>query len=137
MGLRYAVITSVTRDDLPDGGAGHFARVVRQLKADIPGLAVEVLIPDFQGSRAALETVLESGVDVLNHNLETVPELYPRVRPQAGYDRSLELLARARDWAKDSVQAVRTKSGLMLGLGETGSSCSGFSPIWPPRDAPS
>jgi lipoyl synthase len=119
MGLRYAVITSVTRDDLPDGGAGHFARVVRQLKADIPGLAVEVLIPDFQGSRAALETVLESGVDVLNHNLETVPDLYSRVRPQAGYARSLELLARARDWAKDSEKAVRTKSGLMLGLGET------------------
>lgn len=119
MGLRYAVITSVTRDDLPDGGAEHFARVVRQLKTDIPGLAVEVLIPDFQGSRAALETVLESGVDVLNHNLETVPDLYPRVRPQAGYARSRELLARARDWAKEREQAVRTKSGLMLGLGET------------------
>ena len=119
MGLRYAVITSVTRDDLPDGGADHFARVVRQLKADIPGLVVEVLIPDFQGSRAALETVLESGVDVLNHNLETVPDLYPRVRPQAGYARSLELLARVRDWAKERRQAVRTKSGLMLGLGET------------------
>ncbi|SMP41096.1 lipoic acid synthetase [Desulfonatronum zhilinae] len=119
MGLRYAVITSVTRDDLPDGGANHFAGVVRQLKADLPGLAVEVLIPDFQGSRAALETVLESGVDVLNHNLETVPDLYPLVRPQAGYARSLELLARSRDWAKTRNQAVRTKSGLMLGLGET------------------
>ncbi|WP_051822272.1 lipoyl synthase [Desulfonatronum thiodismutans] len=119
MGLRYAVITSVTRDDLPDGGAEHFARVVRQLKTNIPGLAVEVLIPDFQGSRDALETVLESGVDVLNHNLETVPDLYPRVRPQAGYARSLELLARARDWAKEREQNVHTKSGLMLGLGET------------------
>lgn len=119
MGLRYTVITSVTRDDLPDGGAGHFARVVRQLKADIPGLTIEVLIPDFQGNQAALEAVLASGVDVLNHNLETVPELYTKVRPQAGYVRSLELLARTRDWAQEQSRGIRTKSGLMLGLGET------------------
>lgn len=119
MDLHYVVITSVTRDDLPDGGASHFARVVHRVKTDITGLSVEVLIPDFQGNRRALEIVLESGVDVLNHNLETVPELYTRVRPQADYFRSLELLARSRYWAGKTNRPLRTKSGLMLGLGET------------------
>ncbi|SDB25117.1 lipoic acid synthetase [Desulfonatronum thiosulfatophilum] len=123
MGLTYAVITSVSRDDLPDGGAGHFARVISQLKQEIPGLTVETLIPDFQGREESLATVLTSGVDVLNHNLETVPELYPRVRPQAAYHRSLELLDRAKAWSISSANgqfsALRTKSGLILGLGET------------------
>ncbi|GAB6059808.1 lipoyl synthase [Desulfonatronum parangueonense] len=122
MGLAYVVITSVSRDDLPDGGASHFTRVVSRLKQDIPDLTVEVLIPDFQGREESLKTVLAAGVDVLNHNLETVPELYPRVRPQAEYHRSLELLSRAKAWSKshNSVStAVRTKSGLILGLGET------------------
>lgn len=123
LGVAHAVITSVTRDDLPDGGAAHFARVVNQLKNDIPGLTVEALIPDFQGIRQSLETVLASGVDILNHNLETVPELYAQVRPQARYQRSLELLARARQWADKPETShrrqPRTKSGLILGLGET------------------
>ncbi len=119
MGLHYVVITSVTRDDLPDGGAGHFARVVHRVKTDITGLRIEVLIPDFQGSRRALETVLESGVDVLNHNLETVAEFHAQVRPQADYFRSLELLVRGRDWAEKKNRPLRTKSGLMLGMGET------------------
>jgi lipoic acid synthetase len=116
LGLRYAVITSVTRDDLPDGGAGHFARVIRELKNTLAGIMVEALVPDFQGSGEALETVLDAGVDVLNHNVETVPRLYPAVRPQAMYRRSLELLERAGKTAG----GVKTKSGLMVGLGETG-----------------
>ncbi|MFZ5426008.1 MAG: lipoyl synthase [Thermodesulfobacteriota bacterium] len=115
LGLRHAVITSVTRDDLPDGGAAHFAATVRAVRQALPDAAVEVLIPDFQGDRDALSTVLTSGPEVLNHNLETVPELYAAVRPQAVYARSLELLARA----KASGAPVKTKSGLMLGLGET------------------
>ncbi|MDR1625092.1 MAG: lipoyl synthase [Spirochaetia bacterium] len=115
LGLGYAVITSVTRDDLPDGGAGHFARVIRELKNTLAGIVVEALVPDFQGSGEALETVLGAGVDVLNHNVETVPRLYPAVRPQALYPRSLGLLERAGKTAG----GVRTKSGLMVGLGET------------------
>lgn len=114
MGISHAVITSVTRDDLPDGGAGHFARVVSRLKSDHPGLCVETLIPDFLGDTRALAAVLESGVDILNHNVETVPELYPLVRPQAAYRRSLDLLAAVRP-----APGVRSKSGLILGLGET------------------
>jgi lipoic acid synthetase len=130
LGLRYAVVTSVTRDDLPDGGAAQFARVIHELKTSLPGIMVETLIPDFQGSLEALKTVLEAGPDVLNHNVETVPRLYPAVRPQAVYERSLELLRRA-----GTVQGVRsgqdapggifcgagirTKSGLMAGLGES------------------
>lgn len=114
MGLRYAVITSVTRDDLPDGGAGHFARTIRLIKENIPGTLVEVLIPDFGGSEEALLQVLEAGPDVLNHNLETTLEIYPRInRPGAHYFRSLELLRKAASYA------AITKSGLMLGLGET------------------
>jgi len=114
MGLRYAVVTSVTRDDLPDGGAAHFAATIRELRRLIPGTRVEVLIPDFQGDRSALLTVLAARPDVLNHNIESVPRLYPQVRPQADYLRSLALLKRAR--AFDS--GIATKSGLMLGLGE-------------------
>ncbi len=115
MGLSYVVITSVTRDDLPDGGAGLFAETIQRVRAQIPGVLVEVLIPDFQGDAEALRTVVTARPDVLNHNVETVPRLYPRVRPEAIYRRSLELLRRAGEF--DPSLAV--KSGLMLGLGES------------------
>lgn len=115
LGLEYVVITSVTRDDLPDGGAGHFASVVREVKQLNFGVKIEVLIPDFRGEAAPLRAVLDSGVDVLSHNLETVPRLYSEVRPQADYHRSLELLRRA----KAIKNGVYTKSGIMVGLGET------------------
>ncbi len=115
MGLRYVVVTSVTRDDLPDGGAGHFAGTIRRIRDRIPGALVEVLIPDFQGDEAALETVLSARPDVLNHNIETVPRLYPVARPRADYRRSLELLRRAGAWTP----RIPAKSGMMLGLGET------------------
>jgi len=113
--LRHVVITSVTRDDLPDGGAAIFAATIRQLKRRDSALGVEVLIPDFQGNWDALATVMEAGPDILNHNLETVPRLYSRVRPKAIYTQSLELLRRARALAP----RIPTKSGLMAGLGET------------------
>jgi lipoic acid synthetase len=116
LGLRHAVITSVTRDDLPDGGASIFAEVIRKIHTYLPGCSVEVLIPDFQGSLEALRLVLAAGPEVLNHNIETVPRLYHRVRPGAIYARSLELLRRAKDLAPN----IRTKSGLMMGLGEDG-----------------
>jgi lipoyl synthase len=115
MKLRYVVVTSVTRDDLPDGGAGHFAATINALKGTIAGVQIEVLIPDFQGSREALQTVLAARPDVLNHNMETVRRLYASVRPQAEYDRSLELLARVKTIAS----SIPAKSGIMLGLGET------------------
>ena len=115
MGLRHAVITSVNRDELEDGGAAIFAETIRKIRAYIPGCAVEVLIPDFKGSRTALQTVMDARPDVLNHNVETVPRLYRRVRPQAVYRRSLELLRRAKELAPTEL----TKSGIMLGLGET------------------
>ena len=114
MGLGYVVITSVTRDDLPDGGAGFFAETIKELRKNIQEVFVEILIPDFQGDKAALQTVLEARPDVLNHNIETVPRLYPVVRPEADYRRSLECLR----WAKQYAPAIPTKSGLMLGLGE-------------------
>ena len=114
MGLKYVVVTSVTRDDLPDGGASLFAQTIKEIRSRMADACVEVLIPDFQGSEDALHTVLSAHPDVLNHNIETVPRLYPRVRPQAIYQRSLELLQRAHEY--DS--ALPTKSGLMLGLGE-------------------
>ena len=114
MKLRYVVVTSVTRDDIGDGGASHFATTIQALRETIPGVQVEVLIPDFQGRRSALETVLAARPDVLNHNMETVRRLYPAVRPQADYDRSLELLARVM--RIDA--AIPAKSGIMLGLGE-------------------
>jgi lipoic acid synthetase len=119
LGLRYVVITSVTRDDLPDGGAAHFASVIRALKAALPEILVEVLIPDFQGEQPPLEAVLAARPDVLNHNVETVPRLYPAVRPQAVYERSLELLRRAKKITAGRAGTVKTKSGLMAGLGET------------------
>jgi lipoic acid synthetase len=114
LGLRHVVITSVTRDDLPDGGASQFAATVRAIHRQLPEATVEVLIPDLNGSRTALETVLTAMPDVLNHNVETVPRLYPRVRPRANYRRSLGVLA----WAKTFMPQIVTKSGLMLGLGE-------------------
>ncbi len=115
MGLEYVVITSVTRDDLADGGAAVFAATISALREEVPGIRVEVLIPDFQGNARALYDVLDAAPDILNHNIETVRRLYPRVRPQAGYRQSLELLRRAHDHAPD----IPTKSGIMLGLGET------------------
>ena len=114
MNLRYVVVTSVTRDDLPDGGAGLFATTIRQIRHKIPQAQIEVLIPDFQGERHALETVLRAGPNVLNHNVETVPRLYATVRPEAVYQRSLKLLARASAFKA----SIPVKSGLMLGLGE-------------------
>jgi len=114
LGLRHAVVTSVTRDDLPDGGASVFAATIRAIRRLSPGTSVEVLIPDLQGSHDALAKVMAARPDVLNHNLETVPRLYRRVRPKAVYGRSLELLARAGQVDGDAI----TKSGLMVGLGE-------------------
>lgn len=143
LGLRHVVVTSVTRDDLPDGGAAHFAATVAALRAAVPAATVEVLIPDFLGDGHALGAVLEAGPDVLGHNLETVPRLYPLVRAEAHYGRSLRLLERAADWARGlrrhlcvaggpepaarrraDLAGGRTrrplvKTGLMLGLGET------------------
>ncbi len=115
LGLKHVVVTSVTRDDLPDGGAAHFAAVLRRIRADHPGLTAEVLIPDFQGDEQALVRVLAEEPDVLNHNVETAPGLYGRIRPQAVYGRSLKLLRRA----KTLDPRISTKSGLMVGLGET------------------
>ena len=115
MGLRYAVVTSVNRDDEADGGAHIFARTIEEIRSRVPGCKVEVLIPDFRGDWNALETVLAARPDVLNHNMETVPRLYRRVRKGAVYERSLELLRRAREHAPE----MPTKTGMMLGLGET------------------
>ena len=115
LGIRHVVITSVTRDDLDDGGALQFAGCIEAVRAFDPSITVEVLIPDFQGSLPALKLVLDSSPTVLNHNVETVPRLYPEVRPQANYERSVELLWRARSEAP----GIITKSGLMVGLGET------------------
>jgi lipoyl synthase len=115
MNLGYIVITSVTRDDLPDGGAGHFAKTVAAVRAALPKARIEVLIPDFNGNTAALDVVLEAKPDVLNHNMETVARIYSKVRPKAYYGRSLSLLANAKCSAPD----IFTKSGFMLGLGET------------------
>ncbi len=113
--LKYVVVTSVTRDDLADGGAAIFADTIKQLRKHIRDVKIEVLIPDFAGSQAALEIVLAAAPNVLNHNLETVPNLYPAVRPEAIYSRSLKLLKTAARL----VPSIPTKSGLMLGLGET------------------
>jgi lipoic acid synthetase len=119
LALRFAVVTSVNRDDLPDGGAAHFASTIRQIRSLSPECGVEVLIPDFLGEPAALEAVLEARPEVLNHNLETVPRLYPALRPQADYRRSLQVLSRARQWADDFQAPVRVKTGIMVGVGET------------------
>lgn len=115
LNLRYAVITSVTRDDLDDGGAALFAATITAIRRRRPEVTIEVLIPDLQGNWAALATIVAAGPNVLNHNIETVPRLYPRVRPEASYHRSLALLAEV----KRLQPALPTKSGLMVGLGET------------------
>ncbi|MBS1113803.1 MAG: lipoyl synthase [Nitrospirae bacterium] len=114
LGLSYVVITSVTRDDLPDGGAGHFARTVSAVRRYAPGAKVEVLTPDFNGAESSIDTVLRARPDVFNHNVETVPRLYSSVRPLADYQRSLSLLA----YIKKTAPGIQIKSGLMLGLGE-------------------
>jgi lipoic acid synthetase len=113
MGVKHAVITSVNRDELPDGGAEIFAETIRQARRVNPDITIEVLIPDFQGEKWALDIVLNEKPDILNHNTETVPRLYRRVRPQAKYERSLQVIR----WAKDA--GFTTKSGVMVGLGET------------------
>jgi len=115
LGLQHAVITSVDRDDIEDAGAGHFAQTVRAVNKHAPGCKVELLIPDLNGALDDLATIMESGVQVLNHNVETVPRLYRKVRPCSGYIRSLSILR----WAKELDPKVLTKSGLMVGLGET------------------
>jgi len=115
MGLRHAVITSVDRDDLKDGGAAMFARTIRLVRERLPGCSVEVLIPDFKGDPDALRTVLAAEPEILNHNIETVPRLFRVVRSGGNYRRSLDLLARAKAWCRCGL----TKSGMMVGLGET------------------
>jgi lipoic acid synthetase len=115
LGLRHAVITSVDRDDLRDGGATIFARTIRAIRRRSPGTSIEVLTPDFQGDRDAIRTVVEARPDIFNHNTETVPRLYRRIRPRAVYERSLGLLAYVKELDPDMV----TKSGVMVGLGET------------------
>ncbi|HEX2385376.1 MAG TPA: lipoyl synthase [Candidatus Binatia bacterium] len=115
LGLDHIVVTSVDRDDLPDGGSAHFAQTVFWIKQLNPGIRVEVLIPDFKGDERAIETVVRSGIDILNHNVETVPRLYKKVRPGSVYRRSLEVLKTAKALRAE----VLTKSGLMLGVGET------------------
>jgi lipoyl synthase len=113
--LTYVVVTSVTRDDLSDGGARHFAEVIRSVRKLMPESGIEVLVPDFQGNPEALKIVLDANPDVLNHNMETVPRLYPLVRPEAVYKRSLSLIHQAAT----ADPRIQTKSGLMLGMGET------------------
>jgi len=114
LGLRHVVVTSVTRDDLPDGGAQHFAETIHELRAALPNAAVEVLTPDFRGNRDAIRTVVDAKPDYFNHNVETVPRLYDYVRPGSRFERSLAVLSEAKTIDADVV----TKSGLMLGLGE-------------------
>lgn len=115
MGLSHVVVTSVDRDDLPDFGAGQFAETIREIRARTPACRIEVLIPDFQGDERALRTVLDAGPHVLNHNIETVPRLYRMARPGGRYTRALQVLDRSRAYASH----IPTKSGLMVGLGES------------------
>ncbi len=115
LGLKHAVITSVDRDDVADNGAGHFSKTVAAVRKHSPGCKIELLIPDLKGSRRDLEAILASTIDVLNHNIETIPRLYKKVRPGAGYVRSLSI----HRWAKEIDPQVVTKSGIMVGLGET------------------
>ncbi len=115
LGLDYVVLTSVTRDDLPDGGASHFAAAINAIRKDNPGIKIEVLIPDLHGNNDSLDIIIEARPNIINHNLETVPRLYSNIRPQADYKRSLKLLKSA----KNGKYQLYTKSGIMLGLGET------------------
>src|SRR3954466_8723438 len=122
MGLEHVVVTSVTRDDLADGGAHVFAQTIRALRSECPGMGVEVLIPDFNGRDEPLRAVMEAGPDILNHNVETVERLQKPVRKRARYHRSLEVLVRAKEFARELTGpdgSVHTKSSLMVGLGET------------------
>lgn len=131
LGLNYAVITSVTRDDLPDGGAEHFAQTIREIKKLTPKVNIEVLTPDFQGDKAAINKVIQAKPKVFNHNIETIKKLYPVARPQANYERSLEFLAYIKEQTKETDEQllvnsdnlhkteVYTKSGFMIGFGET------------------
>jgi lipoic acid synthetase len=118
LGLQHVVVTSVDRDDLPDGGAAHFAATARAIKQALPATRVEVLVPDFQGSLASVETVVLSPVDIYNHNVETVPSLYRKARPGGQYQRSLEVLRHAKHRARSLKRNLLTKTGVMLGLGE-------------------
>ena len=118
MGLEHVVVTSVARDDLPDGGASVFAETIRRLRDRCPGMGVEVLIPDFNGQEAPLRTVMEAGPDILNHNVETVERLQAPVRKRARYDRSLGVLERAKSYAAELGRVANTKSSIMVGLGE-------------------
>ena len=115
LGLKYVVVTSVTRDDLDDGGAQHFRRVIEEIREKTPGVKVEVLIPDLRGNKDALRRIISAGPEVVNHNIETVPRLYTSVRPEAEYRRSLEIIGEAKRVSPN----IKTKSGIMLGLGET------------------
>lgn len=115
LGLKYVVITSVTRDDLPDGGTAHFARTITRLRESDPTLIIEVLAPDFKGSPGSVKVLADAGPDVVNHNLETIPRLYHKVRPGAKYERSLRLLRQVKEFDGHII----TKSGVMVGLGET------------------
>ncbi len=115
MNLNHCVLTSVNRDELPNGGAHIFANTIREIRRQLPGCTVEVLIPDFKGDRAALQEVMDARPEILNHNTETVPRLYRTVRPQANYQRSLNVLA----WAKEMDPGTRSKTGIMVGLGES------------------
>ena len=114
LGLKYSVITSVTRDDLPDGGAGHFARCIKEIRTLTPGVKIEILTPDFKGDKSAMDIIIKAHPEVFNHNIETVERLFPTARPQAVYKRSLEVLK----YVKNNSD-ITTKSGLMVGLGES------------------
>ncbi len=118
LGLRHVVVTSVDRDDLPDGGAAHFAATARAIKQQLPDSRVEVLVPDFQGDFASVETVVRAPIDIYNHNVETVPSLYRGVRPGGNYARSLAVLRHAKETSRKLGREVLTKAGVMLGLGE-------------------
>lgn len=115
LGLKHAVITSVTRDDLEDQGANQFAKVVEEIRKSTPEITIELLIPDMQGNKELIDIILNSEPNILNHNVETVPELYDKVRPMAVFERSIELLG----YVKKTKPNIKTKSGMMLGLGET------------------
>jgi lipoic acid synthetase len=118
LGLQHVVVTSVDRDDLPDGGAAHFAATARAIKQRLPHARVEVLVPDFKGEPASVEAVVDSPVDIYNHNIETVPALYRTARPGGRYDRSIGVLRHAKHSARARGRELLTKAGLMLGLGE-------------------
>ncbi len=113
--IDYVFITSVTRDDMPDGGAGHFVHTIELIHQELPGVGMEVLVPDFKGNPSAIEAVVQAGPEVMGHNMETIPRLYPQVRPMANYQRSLDVLHQSKEFDPGAV----TKSGIMLGLGET------------------